>query len=343
MTIFRWRVLLIIISFLIIGAVCIGLIVFYQRPMPPLCMQYGNGTTTDPYRIYNPVQLHDLIMQTTEQYALDGKHFKLMNDIDYTNYVALSDSNFSGVLDGNGMTISGIQHPLFRTLQNNAVIKNLNVEGDIIATIRASSTRYGAIAELICENALVSNCTSSCNFSVDLFKEKYPTKNDSLIVGGVVGTNNGIIKDCAFDGTITKIAGKNTMCKSYIGGIAAFGTGRTENCLVSGAIDYSICEHKTWFFGISPGIANNCIFSGRAKFIYNFDRSDHNNAKLLELAAKFYCILIAPNAKNGRFAGSFIADFNGFLKNSYFNVALTNETSNDIECVGSYVELNIAN
>lgn len=108
----------------------------------------GSGTENDPYLILNPIQLNQLRNFLNQS----GVHFKLMADIDLTEF--LEDENpdqgwqpvgnsssaaFKGVLDGNGKTIKGLW--IKRTSTDNvgffgytdgATIKNVAIEASTI-------------------------------------------------------------------------------------------------------------------------------------------------------------------------------------------------------------------
>lgn len=130
-----------------------------------------------------------------------NKHIVLKNDIDLTGITFKPIPIFSGTFDGKGYTIRGIRleesgshQGLFRYIGKDAVIQNLNVEGQIAAQ---GSKNY---------------------------------------IGGLVGNNKGLIKNCTFTGTIKG--------SQYVGGIAGVNesTGKLIDCIVSGGI---YAEHQT--------------------------------------------------------------------------------------------------
>ena len=104
----------------------------------------GSGTESDPFRIFDPAEL-DQMRNFLNQ---EGVYFKLMDNIDLTNWIndnnptegwqpiGISTSPFKGTLDGNNKTISGLDIKrasteyigLFGYL-NNATIKNLSIQG----------------------------------------------------------------------------------------------------------------------------------------------------------------------------------------------------------------------
>ena len=129
----------------------------------------GSGTENDPYLILNPIQLN----QVRNFLNNNNVYFKLMSDIDLTDYIEDEDpyqgwqpigtSNypFAGIFDGNGKTVSGliINRPndddigLFAKIAS-ATIKNLKMDN---CTIKGNN-RVG----ILTGNAIGSsifNCT----------------------------------------------------------------------------------------------------------------------------------------------------------------------------------------
>ena len=108
----------------------------------------GSGTESDPYKITNPYLLNQLRSYLNQE----GVYFKLMSDIDLTEYLEdekplegwqpvgnASSAAFKGILDGNGKKISGLW--INRSTTDNvglfgytsgATIKNLNIEATTI-------------------------------------------------------------------------------------------------------------------------------------------------------------------------------------------------------------------
>ena len=77
----------------------------------------GSGTQSDPYRITNPIHLHEM----RNFLGQSNVYFKLMNNIDLTEFIedesptqgwqpigTSESSSFKGILDGNNKTISGL-------------------------------------------------------------------------------------------------------------------------------------------------------------------------------------------------------------------------------------------
>ena len=107
----------------------------------------GSGTESDPYLIFYADQLN----QVRNFLNKDGVYFKLMSDIDLTDWieennpsngwqpVGVSSSAFKGIFDGNNHTISGLtinrpstENVGFFGYIDAATIKNLTVKGNVV-------------------------------------------------------------------------------------------------------------------------------------------------------------------------------------------------------------------
>ena len=141
----------------------------------------GSGTADDPYLITNVLELYQIRSNLSAS-------FKLMNDIDMTDWLAenspdtgwgqvgTTDEPFSGVFDGNGKTIRYfINQPsrkyagLF-AYASNATIMNLNVVGDVIADD--------------CVGGIIGYASYSVNITGCTFQGSVKGTGD---VGGIVG------------------------------------------------------------------------------------------------------------------------------------------------------------
>lgn len=217
----------------------------------------GNGTSTDPYLIYNPIQLLQV------ENAL-SKHFKLMADIDVSDVIAESDPSsgwkpigsyttpFSGVFDGNGHKISGLY--INRSTSDyvglfsyvTGTVKNLQIEGSSIK----GKNYVGALAGYIYESSskgpgLIEDCTIKMSSSV----------SGTTYVGGVIGSNNSsnaVWANITYNG--------NVVGTSFCGGIVgAKSYGSLSGCCVSGNV-----SGNTYVGGIGGyvGSAMNCKHYG---------------------------------------------------------------------------------
>ena len=148
----------------------------------------GSGTASDPYLIFYADQLN----QVRNFLNRDGVYFKLMSDIDLTDWIeqnnpsngwqpiGVSSSAFKGIFDGNNHTISGltINRPstdnvgLFGYIDA-ATIKNLIVKGNI-----EGANQVGGIC-----GAAGTATFSNCDFTQDgIFGIKSHGNNDSYLV-----------------------------------------------------------------------------------------------------------------------------------------------------------------
>ncbi len=173
----------------------------------------GSGTAGDPYKIANGGQLL-LIKNYTD------KNFILVSNIDLDNKNWMPISDFKGVLDGAGYTISNLNINrtdnnlgLFARIMNNATVKDLNIKG---VKINAGSSDYvGALAGQISGDKLnISNVNVTLTTNSIILGHDY--------VGGVIGyygaygTSNPKILNChvASQSTDYVIKGNN-----YVGGV----------------------------------------------------------------------------------------------------------------------------
>lgn len=188
----------------------------------------GSGTESDPYLIFNPIQLYSVRNFTGH----DGVVFKLMSDIDLTQFlqdnnptqgwepIGVQDSPFKGVFHGENHTISG----LFSNRQSN----NFNglfgyVEGATIEnlTINATTMKGGNYAGSLSgfsQFSTLKNITTTANV------------NGKSQSGGFVGmAYNSTINNCHHTGTVTSTGDE-------VGGFAGALTGTITGCSHEGNV-----------------------------------------------------------------------------------------------------------
>jgi len=167
----------------------------------------GSGAAHDPYLIYTAEQMNAIGLHEEDW----DKHFKLMADIDLSNYdgkrgrpsfnIIGSDTGkpywqfngtpFTGVFDGNGHTISHLTimgegyHGLFGKLESEAEVKDLGV---IDVDITGS---YNYVGGLVGGNyGRVRRCYST------------GVVNGNRRVGGLIGLNRGGVSHCYSTATV---------------------------------------------------------------------------------------------------------------------------------------------
>ena len=151
-----------------------------------------------------------------------GLTVELTADIDLGNAAFRPIPIFCGVFEGNGHRISGLRvtgkgsdQGLFRYLKEEAVVRNLELEGEILP----EGTKSGL--GLLCgrNEGTVTGVTVS------------GTVSGEEDVGGLVGVNEatGVLRQCENQAQITGV--------THIGGIAGRNEGTIEACINRGAID----------------------------------------------------------------------------------------------------------
>ena len=275
----------------------------------------GSGTEADPY----------LILDTNDFKKIDnggdfyaGKYFKQMADLNFGNVGTKEHAFiriFAGIYDGNGKSISyngtftGQQHGdnpdehnihnahgdygLFGRVTNGGIIKNLNVNAQIVFTAKEGAANANMNAGLLCghlDNGTISYCNvtgevaSQINASnggggdVGLLcgqsegREEYCTGAGTVTghgwVGGLIGAQHkGSIYACSFEGSVTAVTPEGNSCDdgqvtegygSFAGGIVGV-TGYTKNQQGQTAVhvDVSFCV-------ANADVSAGCVASGVA-------------------------------------------------------------------------------
>lgn len=187
----------------------------------------GKGTETDPYLVYTASDLTGVYRKG---------YYKLMNDIDLTDYINQfsptegwqsigRDGSESIHFDGDGHKITGLwcnstrdNTGLFSCFAN-GTIKNLTVETDNGKTVKGGNNTGILIGKMI--NGTVENCHVS------------GTVGDGTPVGGMVGLfDGGTISNCQANVTIS-----TTLATSYVGGLVGEITGgEIDQCFTDGTL-----------------------------------------------------------------------------------------------------------
>ena len=191
-------------------------------------VQYlGKGTESEPYQVYTASDLTGVYRKG---------YFKLMNDIDLTDYISQfsptegwqsigRDGSETIHFDGNGKKITGLwcnstrdNMGLFSCLAN-GTIKNLTVEVASGKQVKGGANTGILIGKMI--NGTIENCKVS------------GTVADGTPVGGMVGLfDGGSISRCQASITIA-----TTGATSYVGGLVGETTGGTiDQCVTTGTL-----------------------------------------------------------------------------------------------------------
>ena len=215
----------------------------------------GSGTAEDPYQIANGAQLARFAsMVNSGQTGINGKLTAdiLLNDTEgWENWnestkglntwtpIGNSWENFTGTLDGDGHSVSGIYinstanyQGLVGVLGSGGTLQNLGV--------KASYIKGGYHVGGVCGSSwgTVSNCYNTGNV----------TGNNQ--VGGVCGYNDATVTNCYNSGSV---AGNG-----YVGGLCGLNFGTVTNCYNNGSVEGN--EIVGGLCGLSFGNVTNCYY-----------------------------------------------------------------------------------
>jgi hypothetical protein len=184
----------------------------------------GSGTAGDPYLIQSLDDLKFLRDETnkangeTSNYRGNNKHFKLTTDIDLSNEnwapigvysTSLANSNFQGVFDGNGHSIS-----------------NLKIGTPTAASVRTTAGLFGTVRNGKIHNLFVLNAavyqTTNTSSSIEL--------RGAILIGNAEATT---VDNCKVSGIMNAKNITTTVKGFYIGGI--IGEGKDINIYNSSA------------------------------------------------------------------------------------------------------------
>ncbi len=198
-------------------------------------------------------------------------NYILMNDIDLTEATAesgdwsyssrgwnpigsddfYSNQTFSGIFDGNGYMIKGMNINIASTVPSDTdilylglfasisgTVRNLTISGSVSST-KSLTTCIGGIAAYCTSTAVFENCTNLVNI--------YCYNTSPIYVGGIVGFNNGNIYRCRNLGKIeisgsystTSESGKSYYGNSFAAGIAgktSYANSIISQCINAGEI-----------------------------------------------------------------------------------------------------------
>jgi hypothetical protein len=224
----------------------------------------GSGTETDPYLIYTAEQLNIIGLFPCDW----DKHFKLMADIDLSEYTGTefniigygigwwgSFENklpFTGVFNGNGKTISNFSYSSTEqesytgifgyiegaTLENIYLIDpNIDVDKEEYVGSLVGFSLYGTITMCHVQGGNVCGASE---------------------VGGLVGNNHGTIAQCV---SLTTVSGG-----SRIGGLAGYhGYGAISNCYSLSNVTGMRCIGGLVGYSDFQATIVNCFSAGRVQ------------------------------------------------------------------------------
>lgn len=210
--------------------------------------------------------------------ATSSAAFNATNGIGQKNGVngATADNYFSGVFNGGGHTISGLEAtvPIFAYTQSEGLIEDLTLNNTCSYTVNspAADPNHGALVGR--HKGTLRNCSSAANMIINNIQD---VNTVAQHYGGLVGRNyGGTIDGCTVTGDITcsqsgqTITAGTDLC-AYVGGIAGTlaNKGSVNDCSYTGDITIhdgttygGITAPTTYFYvaGIA-GYAENGVIS----------------------------------------------------------------------------------
>lgn len=221
----------------------------------------GSGKVDDPYIITNSAQLAEMGSYLSSYFRIepsDGTKTLTLNGYWVPIGTSTAGKQFTGTLDGNGVTIKGLKVSSSAAYQglfgytNGATIKDLMLE-DGSVTSTASNSHAGSFVGYAKGTLTLSNCTSSLSVT---------GKN---YVGGLVGYGNDTrITNCSYKGIVSGT--------SYVGGIIGKAYRETTStiapyitkCSVTGTVTGS-GSNIGGIVGQLTGTVNQCYTTGDIK------------------------------------------------------------------------------
>ena len=149
--------------------------------------------------------------------------YKLTANIDLTGSGYATIPEFSGTLDGNGKTISGLTVPLFGTVSGSAQIRNIVFDGANVANTTAS-TDSGILAVKMDGENFVVDSISFINCTI----KKGGSGNAGMIAGTL--TKSGTISNCSIANSCKMTASGNC---GALGGFVGTATADGQNATIA--------------------------------------------------------------------------------------------------------------
>lgn len=211
--------ILIVVVFIVLAIISLGFVYLSQDSIKPVISvtEEGSGTQDDPYIIRSSKQFLDLQQRSAAgDIAIKGAHFKLENDI-YA-YKNETESNFEGVLDGNGHTITAVNGFIFEVLGDNSELKN--------ATIKSNMRLFESTSE--------TSLITDCKFIIDIDARVTCSSSNYCIL---FGECESLIEDCKFVGQAS------IRVRSNSHGYMLLLCGTTKNVDVNVDIDFVFVSH----------------------------------------------------------------------------------------------------
>lgn len=220
--------------------------------LTPKFVDFEDNSIDNPYEITDPEQLLFLSEQSGYFVFKDGLTFgeNYISSGAFTSYSL----GFAGILSGENRTVyvNNCNNPIFLSIAESGIVKDLNiVVTDNIVLDEYGYDRYGVLVAL--NNGKIENV--HINFS-----KKYSTSEPVDItskvsinsVGGLVGSNTGVLQNCMTDGKLRVEIMSIYPTVNYTGGITGSNSGKVLSCSVGADIQANV-----WNGGIGGIVGYN--------------------------------------------------------------------------------------
>ena len=261
----------------------------------------GKGTEKAPYLIRNAEQLN--AVGANPEYL--GAHFKLMADIDLSEYAGRSfniignDVNaFAGVFDGNGHTISNFTYDAIATTpfvgvfgcvgDPNAKIINVGLTDPNIWFDDDRPTRGSVIGSLV--GGLRRGTVAGCHIEGGNIRSELRV----FALGMLVGANGGTVSDCHVKNSFIDC---NETNEYGIGGLVGDNSGNISNCYTRGSFIKGWDDYIGGLAGNSDGEISKCysatnVIVGR-RYLYAGGLAGRNDGMIS------YCYAVDNDVSGG--------------------------------------------
>lgn len=306
--------------------------IYYKDIVKRISVTIADGSSEGTaIRVYSEQDLRNI------DYA---KYYQIMNNITLSGWETLSAHNFSGMLFGNDpsitLTFTNNSQVFMDTIDQRGVIRDLTFAGTVNDT--TNQTNGGFVARV--NNGLIENVTIDVYY--DRMTESYlgsTLSSSATNVGGIVGANNGTLRDCnVFGLNITASFASN----NYLGGLA----GINYNIIQGSGVEFYNFENgesnkfvSNGNSGIAGGLAGyaetGSSISGSYVYAYSLADKTGDYSSSNVMSANLYRGAFVGSTRGGdtvRESFAFVGDLT-----APFVVASSGTTSNYINSYISYI------
>lgn len=192
----------------------------------------------DNFSLVSPEELAGLAKLVNEGNSFSGKSIRLLNNLDMNGlpWVAIghdSRTAFSGTFDGDGHKIQNLCPAGDTTTYvglfgySKGVIEKVMVEGTYVVSMEKANLYIGGVCGT--NDGVIRNCRNYSSIDGEITLET--SARTILYAGGIVAVNNGTVSDCQNYGILNgNQVNTDTLAYLHVGGIAGGNTGSITGC-----------------------------------------------------------------------------------------------------------------